>query len=72
MTCDAKNETDEPKVLYERDLIHFAPSDYGWVAAGAQLPDEAKSELAGLLARHAPDHAMQRSLVIFNALSLTP
>jgi hypothetical protein len=62
MTCDAKNETDEPRFLYERDLIYFAASDSGWVAARAQLPDEAKSELAGLLARHVPDHAMQQVL----------
>jgi hypothetical protein len=62
MTYDAKNETDEPKILYERDLIYFAASDTGWVAARAQLPDEAKSELAGLLPKHASDHAMQQVL----------
>lgn len=62
MTHDAKNETCEPKILHERDLIHFAPSDSGWAAARAQLPDEAKSELAGLLAKHVPDHAMQQVL----------
>ena len=62
MTHDAKNETDAPRILHERDLMYFAASDSGWVAARAQLPDEAKSELAGLLAKHAPDHAMQQVL----------
>jgi hypothetical protein len=62
MKRDAKNETDEPKVLHERDLMYFAASDSGWIAARAQLPDEAKPELAGLLAKHAPDHAMQQVL----------
>jgi len=62
MTHDAKNETEEPKILHERDLMYFAASDSGWVAARAQLPDEAKSELVGLLAKHAPDHAMQQVL----------
>jgi len=62
MTHDAKNETDEPKVLYERDLIYFAPSESGWCADRVRVPCDAKSELAVLLAKHVPDHAMQQAL----------
>ena len=62
MTHDAENETSELKVLHERDLIYFAASDSGWVADRARLPDEAKSQLADLFAKHASEHAMQQVL----------
>ncbi|MGJ8623154.1 MAG: hypothetical protein ACSHW1_10265 [Yoonia sp.] len=62
MTHDAKNETDAPRILHERDLMYFAASDSGWVADRAQLPDEAKSDLGGLLAKYAPDHGMEQVL----------
>lgn len=62
MTHDAENETGELKALHERDLIYFAASDSGWVADRARLPHEAKSQLAGLFAKHASEHAMQQVL----------
>lgn len=62
MTDNTKSEIHEREVLHERGLIYLVSSGSGWVLDRAQLPDDAKSELAGLLASHVPEVELKQGL----------